>query len=233
MPSSMLKNGLLALIASAVLGQAASVVKQPSGQVDYPGQDVLAAHDEKIAKEELPSSVLRYGNCYIIKNKNGDELGHQPGPWNYLRFGSGTKKTKFRVCENMGRCVVPHVSSYGQVLNNEARFWLFDLEGNNYSQNGEYVAANSPPFAGGGLTYPGGDAYRYYVNFWGENDCSDADAHLLGSCPVKLRVDNLRDDKGLTIGDNYFKTTPSPNSYVRVTFHATECTTDKNTNLEL
>ncbi|PHH67901.1 hypothetical protein CDD80_419 [Ophiocordyceps camponoti-rufipedis] len=69
------------------------------------------------------------------------------------------------------------------------------------------------------------------------NERCGADERYLGNCPVRLRVDNLRDDKGLTMGtDKYIRVAASPDSYLNVTFHERECPEDKDMaklNLEL
>ncbi|RDA91366.1 hypothetical protein CP533_0003 [Ophiocordyceps camponoti-saundersi (nom. inval.)] len=209
------KDSLAAWVAILCLSRYASASHQ-SQDVDIPG-DV-----------EASTTSLRYGHCYIIKNSKGEELGNQPVPWGYLRFGSGNKKTTFRVCESLGQCTPSHPSPYRRILRNPARFWLFNIEGNDYSKDGEFVAANSQPFSSGGLTYPGGTSYRYYINFWGENDYCDADRRYLGNCAVRLRPDNLRDDKGLSIGtDHFLRVVASGDSYVNVTFHERECPENK------
>ncbi|KAH0600419.1 hypothetical protein MHUMG1_01415 [Metarhizium humberi] len=164
---------------------------------------------------------IQFGHCYTIKDKNGEPLGHQPSAWNYLRFGAGTKPARFKVCQNLGQCKSPNTDY--QVLLNRARFWLFDVEGNYYSPRGDFVAANSPPFGSNRNLYPAGGDYRYYVDFWGENDCSRPDARPLGQCPVKLRIDNLRDDKGLVIQDGYLKAAASGDDVVVVTFEDAKC----------
>ncbi|KAM4063782.1 hypothetical protein HRG_006894 [Hirsutella rhossiliensis] len=167
------------------------------------------------------SSLLRYGHCYTINTTDGQVLGHQPSDWNYLRFGTDTKPAHFKVCQSIGQCTAPNTDY--QILPNRSRFWLFDVEGNAYSPNGDFVAANSPPFGANRNLYPAGGAYRYYVNFWGDNDCSNADFRFLGKCSVKLRVDNLRDDQGLTMTDRYLTSAVSKDQYVTVTFHEAEC----------
>lgn len=92
-----------------------------------------------------------------------------------------------------------------------------------YSPRGDFVAANSPPFGSNRNLYPAGGDYRYYVDFWGENDCSRPDARPLGQCPVKLSIDNLRDDKGLVVQDGYLKAAASGDDVVVVTFEDATC----------
>ncbi|RCI10889.1 hypothetical protein L249_5201 [Ophiocordyceps polyrhachis-furcata BCC 54312] len=189
------------------------------------GLSVSASHETHMPGDvEASTTSLRYGHCYTINNAKREELGHQPGAWGYLRFGTGNKRTTFRVCESLGRCKPSHPSPYREILRSPARFWLFDIEGNEYSKDGAFVAADSQPFSSSGLTYPAGTSYRYYINFWGENDDCDTDRRYLGNCGVKLRVDNLRDDKGLAIGNDYYlRVVASADSYVNVTFHEREC----------
>ncbi|PFH62159.1 hypothetical protein XA68_14828 [Ophiocordyceps unilateralis] len=219
MISPSIKDSLTAFVALLGLSQHASASHQP--------QDVAMPDDV-----EASTTSLRYGHCYIIKNSNAEELGHQPGAWGYLRFGAGNKRTTFRVCESLGRCTLPQPSPYRQILWNPARFWLFDVEGNDHSKNGAFVAANSQPFGSGGQTYAAGTTYRYYLNFVGENNHCDADRRYLGNCGVKLRVDNLRDDKGLAIGsDKLLRVTASASSYINVTFHERECPEHKDSAL--
>ncbi|KJK83595.1 hypothetical protein H634G_01724 [Metarhizium anisopliae BRIP 53293] len=83
--------------------------------------------------------------------------------------------------------------------------------------------AYSPPFGSNRNLYPAGGDYRYYVDFWGENDCSRPDARPLGQCPVKLRIDNLRDDKGLVVQDGYLKAAASGDDVFVVTFEDAKC----------
>lgn len=144
-------------------------------------------------QEKTVNSGLAYGRCYKITNQNGEVLGHQSGAWHFLQFAQNDQAI-FKLCQNLGECTIPN-SSY-QNLQDHARFWLFDTKGNSFSKDGSFVAANSPPFGGNRRTYPAGGNYKYYVNFWGENQCG---SNWLGTCPVKLHVDNLRDDKGLTV----------------------------------
>ncbi|PHH88905.1 hypothetical protein CDD83_6900 [Cordyceps sp. RAO-2017] len=216
-----IREGLAAALALFVLGQAS-----PTG--DAKDQEVMLPDDA-----HATSTTLRYGHCYTIKNHLGEELGHQPVAWGYLRFGSGNKRTTFRVCQSIGQCTMPHNSPYRQILWNRSRFWLYDIEGNDYSPQGSIVAANAQPFSSGGLMYPSASTARYFVNFWGESTECSADARYLGNCPIKLRVDNLRDDKGLSIGTDKFLRVTTADNYINVTFTERECPENKDLSVEL
>ncbi|WXC61652.1 hypothetical protein SNK03_007526 [Fusarium graminearum] len=143
-----------------------------------------------------------------------------PKPLTPSSFGSNVKAAHFKVCQNLGHCKDPNRS--GQELYTGARFWLFNVDGNAYSPRGEFVAANSLPFGSNKNMYPGGLGYRYYVNFWVDNDCSDSDNHATRRCNVKLHIDNLRDDKGLTIEGNALKVTTKDDSII-VSFQQVTC----------
>ncbi|KAM4054802.1 hypothetical protein HRG_005624 [Hirsutella rhossiliensis] len=217
-PFSLVGN-LTAVLAALAIGS-----RHASASLDVQapdGGDVAPEVAQMDMEQPASSSLLRYGHCYSIQTTSGQVLGHQPSAWNYLRFGTGTKTAHFKVCQNVGHCTAPN--THHQTLPNRSRFWLFDVGGNRYSPNGHLVAANSPPFGSNRNTYPAGGAYRYYINFWGDNDCADSDTRLLGRCPIKLRVDNLRDDQGLTIVDRYLRTAPSKDKYITVTFHEARC----------
>ncbi|RDA89028.1 hypothetical protein CP532_0640 [Ophiocordyceps camponoti-leonardi (nom. inval.)] len=222
---SSVKDALAAAaLTLSVFTQQAVAHAKSSNNNNNNNQNVMIPDDDAHAM----TTTLRYGHCYIIKNSNGEQLGHQPVAWGYLRFGDGNKKTTFRVCQSVGQCRLPHTSPYRQILWNPSRFWLFDVEGNDYSPQGSIVAANAQPFSSGGLLYPSASTARYYVNFWAENDRCGADERYLGNCPLKLRVDNLRDDQGLTVGtDKFLRVTKSGDNYVNVTFHERECPEDR------
>ncbi|KAF4446710.1 hypothetical protein F53441_9643 [Fusarium austroafricanum] len=184
----------------------------------------LNAEHQEHRLGQKATDYIQYGRCYTIKNGDGEELGHLKSTpsWNYLGFGSNAKTAHFKVCQSLGHCYDPNRSQSTQVLWNQARFWLFDVEGNAYSPKGEFIAANSPPFGSNRNLYPGGAGYKYFVNFWGENDGDYPDSHALGPDKVKLRVDNLRDDKGLVITNKNLKCTPK-DDFVMVSFHEVKC----------
>lgn len=204
---------VLALTAAVHPSSASPSAKRNANSV-LPDQNVMAIPQS--------SDAIQYGHCYKIKNQDNEDLGHLPAypSWNYLGFGSNVKAAHFKVCQNLGKCHDPNRGS--QDLWNKARFWLFDVDGNAFSPRGEFVAANSPPFGGNKNMYPGGGAYRYYVNFWVDNDCADRDQNAAGRCKVRLHIDNLRDDKGLQIVGGQFKVTTKDESIV-VSFQEVDC----------
>ena len=175
------------------------------------------ATDNDLQEEAASSRQLYYGNCYKLSKKDGEVLGHLPGAWNFLKFAQDDEAI-FKVCQNLGECTIPN-SSY-QDLRDGARFWLFDTKGNSFSKDGSFVAANSPTFGIDRRTYPAGDGYKYYVNFWGENECG---SKRLGTCPVKLHVDNLRDHKGLTVETSKELHVSDAGDTVTVTFDQVDC----------
>ncbi|KAL4888283.1 hypothetical protein BDV59DRAFT_206267 [Aspergillus ambiguus] len=158
-----------------------------------------------------------YGGCYTITNQAGEKLGHMKNsPWAYLEFGE--RATTFRICDNLGDCTIEHKED--QQLRDRARFWLFDTEGNDYEKDGSFIAANSAPFGSNLAMYPAAGAYKYYVNFWAENINKDPN---LGPSPVKLHIDNLRDQKGTKTQTNKQFTVSQTDDTVIVTFDEVKC----------
>ncbi|CAF3479557.1 unnamed protein product [Fusarium graminearum] len=201
---------------------ALTVTIQPSVAAPGAHPDTAQVLSQDALERSQASDSIKYGQCYKIKNKDGQDLGHLTAvpDWNYLGFGSNVKAAHFKVCQNLGHCKDPNRS--GQELYTGARFWLFDVDGNAYSPRGEFVAANSLTFGSNKNMYPGGLGYRYYVNFWVDNDCSDSDNHATRRFNVKLHIDNLRVDKGLTIEGNALKVTTKDDSII-VSFQQVTC----------
>lgn len=201
---------------------ALTIAVQPSIASFGAHPDTAQVLNQDVLERSKSSDAIKYGQCYKIKNKDGEDLGHLPAfpNWNYLGFGSNVKAAHFKVCQNLGRCKDPNRDS--QELYTGARFWLFDVEGNTYSPRGDFIAANSPPFGSNKNMYPGGLGYRYYVNFWVDNDCNDSENQVSRRCNVKLHIDNLRDDKGLAIQGNALKTTTDDKSII-VSFQQVDC----------
>ena len=151
-----------------------------------------------------------------------DIIQHDGSEWNNLYF-KGKDDAIFKVCQNLGECTIPEKKKRG--LGNRARFWLFDIKGNKYAKNGAYIAGNAAPFLTSGGLYPAASQHRYYVNFWGENDC---DSKELGKCAVKLNTDNLRDNQGLYVTadpEKKFRLSNNKDDTVKVTFKEVSCST--------